>query len=119
MTLIWIIESLRMPQGVSTKSIGRKKMRMEHPHPPSNGLTAAIGRSVTLTSLPMSIDGEVSTALINFPCILITHFELKALQRLVILNYKNAGDEELIGLALELVEESNGGIQVRVLRDSN
>ena len=43
----------------------------------------------------------------------------KALQRLVILNYKNADDEELVGLALELVEESNGGIQVRVIRDSN
>ena len=43
----------------------------------------------------------------------------KALQRLVILNYKNADNEELVGLALELVEESNGGIQVRVLRDSN
>ena len=41
------------------------------------------------------------------------------LQRLVILNYKNADGEELVGLALELVEESNGGIQVRVLRDSN
>ena len=67
----------------------------------------------------MSIDGEVSTALINFPCILITHFELKTLQRLVVLKYKNAGDEELIGLALEIVEESNGEIQVRVLRDSN
>ena len=26
---------------------------------------------------------------------------------------------KLVGLALELVEESNGGIQVRVLRDSN
>ena len=43
----------------------------------------------------------------------------KVLQRLVILNYKNADGEELVGLALELVEESNGGIQVRVLRDSN
>ena len=43
----------------------------------------------------------------------------KALQRLVILNYKNAEGEELVGLALELVEESNGGIQERVLRDSN
>ena len=37
----------------------------------------------------------------------------------MILNYKNADNEELVGLALELVEESNGGIQVRVLRDSN
>lgn len=43
----------------------------------------------------------------------------KTLQRLVILNYKNADNEELVGLALELVEESNGGIQVRVLKDSN
>ena len=43
----------------------------------------------------------------------------KALQRLVILNYKNSDNEELVGLALELAEESNGGIQVRVLRDSN
>ena len=46
-------------------------------------------------------------------------FNSKALQRLVILNYKNSDNEELVGLALELVEESNGGIQVRVLRDSN
>ena len=43
----------------------------------------------------------------------------KELQRLAILNYKNVDGEELVGLALELVEESNGGIQVRVLRDSN
>ena len=37
----------------------------------------------------------------------------------MILNYKNANGEELVGIALELVEEANGGIQVRVLRDSN
>ena len=43
----------------------------------------------------------------------------KVSQRLVILNYNDANNEELVGLALELVEESNGGIQVRVLRDSN
>ena len=43
----------------------------------------------------------------------------KALQRLEILNYKNGDVEELVGLALELVEGSNDGIQVRVLRDSN
>ena len=36
----------------------------------------------------------------------------------MILNYKNAKGEELVGIALELVEETNGGIQVRVLRDS-
>ena len=43
----------------------------------------------------------------------------KALQRLVILNYKNSDNEDVVGLALELAEESNGGIKVRVLRDSN
>ena len=43
----------------------------------------------------------------------------KVSQRLAILNYNDANNEELVGLALELVEESNGGIQVRVLRDSN
>ena len=43
----------------------------------------------------------------------------KVSQRLVILNYNDANNEELVGLALELVEESNGGVQVRVLRDSN
>ena len=43
----------------------------------------------------------------------------KVLQSLVILNNKNVEGEEQVGLALELVEESNGGIQVRVLRDSN
>ena len=37
----------------------------------------------------------------------------------MILNYKDANSEELVGLAQELVEESNGGIQVRLLRDSN
>ena len=42
----------------------------------------------------------------------------KTLQRLVILSYKNSNGEELVGIALELVEETNGGIQVRVLRDS-
>ena len=36
----------------------------------------------------------------------------------MILNYKNVNGEELVGIALELVEETNGGIQVRVLRDS-
>ena len=40
------------------------------------------------------------------------------LQRHVILKYKNANGDELVGIALELVEETDGGIQVRVLRDS-
>ena len=36
----------------------------------------------------------------------------------MVMNYKNANGEELVGIALELAEETNGGIQVRVLRDS-
>ena len=68
--------------------------------------------------MPMSIDWGVSSALINFPGILITVLNSKALQRLVILNYKNAEGEDQAGLALELLEELNT-IQVRVLRDSN
>ena len=36
----------------------------------------------------------------------------------MILKYKNANGDELVSIALELVEETNGGIQVRVLRDS-
>ena len=36
----------------------------------------------------------------------------------MILNYKNANGEELVGIALELIEETNGRSQVRVLRDS-
>ena len=40
-------------------------------------------------------------------------------QHLVLLNYKNADGKELVGLAVELVEDANGGVQVRVLRDSN
>ena len=67
----------------------------------------------------MSIDGGVSSALINFQVSLSPVLNSEALQRLLILNYKDADGEELVGIALELREESNGGIQVRVLRDSN
>ena len=42
----------------------------------------------------------------------------KAFQRIVIMQYENDDGEELVGIALELVEETNDKIQVRVLRDS-
>ena len=76
-TLIWIIKSPQMLYGFSNQYIGRATMSMERPQPPSNGLTTAIGRWVTLASLPMSIDGEVSTALTKIPSILITRVEFK------------------------------------------
>ena len=40
----------------------------------------------------------------------------KALQRVELLNYTKANGQELVGLAVELAE---GGVQVRVLMDSN
>ena len=41
------------------------------------------------------------------------------LQYVELLNYTNANGEELVGLAVELAEDPSGGIQVRLLRDSN
>ncbi len=41
------------------------------------------------------------------------------LQYVELLNYTNANGEERVGLAVELAEDPSGGIQVRVLRDSN
>ena len=41
------------------------------------------------------------------------------LQRVELLTYTNVNGEELVGLAVELVEDPNGAVQVRVLRDSN
>ena len=43
----------------------------------------------------------------------------KELERVELLNYTNANGEELVGLAVELAEDPSGGVQVRVLRDSN
>ena len=43
----------------------------------------------------------------------------KELQRVELLNYRKSNGEELVGLAVELAEDPSGGIQVRVLMDSN
>ena len=43
----------------------------------------------------------------------------KELQRVEPLNYTKANGDELVGLAVELAEEPSGGVQVRVLMDSN
>ena len=43
----------------------------------------------------------------------------KELQRVELLNYTKANGEELIRLAVELAEDPSGGVQVRVLMDSN
>ena len=43
----------------------------------------------------------------------------KSFQRIELLNYMNASGEELVGLVVELAEDPSGGVQVRVLRDSN
>lgn len=41
------------------------------------------------------------------------------LQRVELLNYTKANGDELVGLAVELVEDPNGGVQARILMDSN
>ena len=40
-------------------------------------------------------------------------------QRIELLNYTKANGDELVGLAVELIEDPNGGVQVQVLMDSN
>ena len=41
----------------------------------------------------------------------------KGLQRVDLLNYSRADGQELVGLAVEIAEDPNGGVQVRVLMD--
>ena len=41
----------------------------------------------------------------------------KGLQRVDLLNYSKADGQELVGLAVEIAEDPNGGVQVRVLMD--
>ena len=41
----------------------------------------------------------------------------KELQRVDLLNYSKADGQELVGLAVEIAEDPNGGVQVRVLMD--
>ena len=43
----------------------------------------------------------------------------KELQRVELLNYTKANGQELVGLAVEQAEDPSGGVQVRVLMDSN
>ena len=43
----------------------------------------------------------------------------KDLQRVELLNYTKADGKELTGLAVELAEDPTGGVQIRVLMDSN
>ena len=43
----------------------------------------------------------------------------KELQHVELLNYTKANGQELVGLAVELAEDPSGGVQVRVLMDSN
>ena len=43
----------------------------------------------------------------------------KDLQRIELLNYTNASGQGLVGLVVELAEDPNGGVQMRVLMDAN
>tara|TARA_Y100001933_G_scaffold60990_1_gene61188 strand:- start:245 stop:532 length:288 start_codon:yes stop_codon:yes gene_type:complete len=61
----------------------------------------------------------VSSALTALKIDLLRMSTPNELQRLQLLNYTKANGEELVGLSVELAEDSNGGVQVRVLMDSN
>ena len=39
------------------------------------------------------------------------------IQKLELINYKNEAGNELLGLGIELADDPNGGIQVRVIMD--
>ena len=39
------------------------------------------------------------------------------IQKLELINYKNESGTELLGLGIELADDPNGGIQVRVIMD--
>ena len=39
------------------------------------------------------------------------------IQKLELINYKNEAGTELLGLGIELADDPNGGIQVRVIMD--
>ena len=43
----------------------------------------------------------------------------KDLQRIELLNYTNASGQVLVGLAVELAEDLNCGVQMRVFMDAN
>ena len=43
----------------------------------------------------------------------------KNFQHIELLNYTNASGQELVGLVVELAEDPNGGVQMRVLMDAN
>ena len=43
----------------------------------------------------------------------------KDLQRIELLNYTNASGQELVGLVVELAEDPNGDVQMRVVKDAN
>ena len=70
--------------------------------------------------LSLFISGRgVSSALTALKIDLLRMSTPNELQRLQLLNYTNANGEELVGLSVELAEDPNGAVQVRVLMDSN
>ena len=71
------------------------------------------------TPLQLTVNGVTNSAFSSSTdshIIMSTPIEL---QRFELLNYTSSNGEELVGLAVELVEDPSGGFRVRVLRDSN
>ena len=90
----------------------------EFPLHPMVLATAPLDAEQPTDSLAKSFAGESVqrySALQNF-LLMSTPEEF---QRFELLNYTNTNGEELVGLAVGLVEDPSGGVQVLVFRDSN
>ena len=99
--------------------IGRALMSMKYLQPQSNGLVTSLSTLVPPTPLRLIVNGVTNSAFSSSTdshIIMSTPIEL---QRFELLNYTSSNGEELVGLAVELVEDPSGGFRVRVLRDSN
>ena len=89
------------------------------PKPLSNGFfVLTIGRCPEKLT-PSLASGESVLRKNELNIALLPMSTPKELQRVELLNYTKANGEELIGLAVELAEDPSGGVQVRVLMDSN
>ena len=87
--------------------MGAECQRSFHADTASNGLTPLLngGSQISVRKLPRSL---------YCLCPLPKNFNAAEL-----LNYTKANGQELVGLAVELAEDPSGGVQVRVLMDSN
>ena len=102
---------------MDTGHIGRTIMSLQYLQPLSNRLITSLSSLLPPTPLQLSIYGVTNSAFSNSTdshIIMSTPIEI---QRFELLNYTSSNGEELVGLAVELVEDPSEGFRVRVLRD--